>query len=125
LTPHEGEFVRLFGTEGSDRLSRARAAAARAGCAVLLKGAETIIGDSSGRAVINHNAPPWLATGGSGDVLAGMVLGLVAQKMPVFEAACAAAWTHGRIAALHGPGLIAEDIVAGIPAILQEILAFS
>jgi ADP-dependent NAD(P)H-hydrate dehydratase / NAD(P)H-hydrate epimerase len=123
LTPHEGEFTRLFGEETEDdKLSRARAAAKRAGCVVLLKGAETIIASQSGDAVINRNAPPWLATAGAGDVLAGMILGLVAQKMPVFEAAAAAAWMHGRIASKHGIGLIAEDLVAGIPAVLTEIL---
>jgi hydroxyethylthiazole kinase-like uncharacterized protein yjeF len=125
LTPHEGEFARLFGESTGDKTARAATAAKRAGCVVLLKGAETIIAAPDGRTAINRNAPPWLATAGSGDVLAGMILGLIAQKMPVFESACAAAWLHGRVAAAHGPGLIAEDIVAGIPAILQEIMALS
>jgi ADP-dependent NAD(P)H-hydrate dehydratase / NAD(P)H-hydrate epimerase len=120
LTPHEGEFERLFGKSQGDKLSRTLAAAKHAGCVVLLKGAETVIVTPDGKAVINRNAPPWLATAGAGDVLAGMVLGLVAQKMPVFEAAAAAAWMHGKIAATHGPGLIAEDIVDGIPHILKE-----
>ena len=87
-----------------------------------MKGAETVIASPNGDAQVNHNAPPWLATAGAGDVLAGMILGLVAQKMPVFQAAAASAWMHGRIASLHGPGLIAEDIVEGIPAVLREIL---
>ncbi|MDE1900181.1 MAG: NAD(P)H-hydrate dehydratase [Alphaproteobacteria bacterium] len=121
LTPHEGEFDRLFGDRGGDKVTRARAAAREAGCIVLLKGAETVIASPSGQAVVNRNAPPWLATAGSGDVLAGMIAGLLAQKMDAFRAACAAAWGHGRCAALHGPGLIAEDIVAGIPKMLQEI----
>jgi hydroxyethylthiazole kinase-like uncharacterized protein yjeF len=121
LTPHEGEFARLFGIVEGDKLTRARMAAQRAGCIVLLKGAETIIAAPDGHAVINRNAPPWLATAGSGDVLSGMILGLVAQKMPVFWAAAAAAWAHGRIGELHGVGLIAEDIVAGIPQVLAEI----
>jgi NAD(P)H-hydrate epimerase len=125
LTPHEGEFAKLFGAGDSDKLSRTRDAAKRAGCIVLLKGAKTVIASPDGKAVINRNAPPWLATGGSGDVLAGMILGLIAQKMPPFEAAAAAAWMHGQIAATHGPGLIAEDIVEGIPAVLSKILNIS
>ncbi|MGB9152522.1 MAG: NAD(P)H-hydrate dehydratase, partial [Alphaproteobacteria bacterium] len=125
LTPHEGEFARLFGTVGGDKTTRARAAAKRAGCVVLLKGAETIIAAPDGQAIINHNAAAWLATAGSGDVLSGIILGLVAQKMDVFRAAAAAAWMHGRIGTVHGAGLIAEDIVAGIPLILQEILEIS
>jgi NAD(P)H-hydrate epimerase len=125
LTPHEGEFTKLFGVGEGDKEARTLAAAKRAGCVVLLKGAETIIAAPDGNVVVNRNASPYLATAGSGDVLAGMILGLVAQKMPIFEAACAAAWAHGRIGTLGGPGLIAEDIVAGIPLILQEIIAFS
>ncbi len=122
LTPHEGEFAKLFGESEADKTSRARDAAKSAGCVVLLKGAETVIASPDGTVVVNRNAPPWLATAGAGDVLAGMILGLLAQKMPVFQAACAAAWIHGQIAAAHGPGLIAEDIVEGIPAVLKEIL---
>jgi NAD(P)H-hydrate epimerase len=122
LTPHEGEFARLFGEVEGDKAMRALAAARRAGCVVLLKGAETVIASLDKKVLINRNAPPWLATAGAGDVLAGMILGLVAQKMPVFRAAAASAWMHGRIASLHGPGLIAEDIVEGIPAVLKEIL---
>jgi len=122
LTPHQGEFARLFGDVGTDKTARAIAAAKRAGCVVLLKGAETVIASPAGQAVINRNAPPWLATGGSGDVLAGMIVGLLAQKMDVFWAACAAAWIHGRVASQHGVGLIAEDIVAGIPRVLGELV---
>jgi len=122
LTPHEGEFARLFGKIEGDKPSRAFAAAQRARCVVLLKGAETVIASPGGNAHVNRNAPPWLATAGAGHVLAGMILGLVSQKMPVFQAAAASAWMHGRIASLHGPGLIAEDIVEGIPAVLREIL---
>ncbi len=124
LTPHEGEFTRLFGKQidvNADKLSRARKAATVSGSVVLLKGHETIIVQSDGRAVINTNAPAWLATAGAGDVLAGMILGLVAQSMPVFEAAAAAAWLHGGIAANFGPGLIAEDIIDGIPEILRGL----
>jgi NAD(P)H-hydrate epimerase len=122
LTPHEGEFTRLFGKIEGDKPSRAFIAAQRAGCVVLLKGAETVIASPDGNVHVNHNAPSWLATAGAGDVLAGMILGLVAQKMPVFQAAAASAWIHGRVASLHGPGLIAEDIVEGIPTVLREIL---
>jgi NAD(P)H-hydrate epimerase len=122
LTPHEGEFERLFGVSKTPKTERAQKASERAGCVVLLKGAETVIAFAE-RMIVNKNAPPWLATAGAGDVLAGMILGLVAQKMPPFEAAAAASWMHGRIATLHGPGLIAEDIISGIPAVLSEILS--
>jgi NAD(P)H-hydrate epimerase len=129
LTPHEGEFARLFGTRidaKAEKLARAHEAAKIAGCVVLLKGAETIIAAPDGNAVINDNAPPWLATAGAGDVLAGLILGLLAQKMPVFEAAAAAAWLHGAVAsAFGGPGLIAEDLIEGLPTALKSLSAAS
>jgi len=123
LTPHEGEFARLFGSkiDVADRIARARKAAALSGCVVLLKGSETVIADPNGSTVINTNAPPSLATAGSGDVLAGIILGLLAQNMPVFVATAAAAWIHGKAAADFGPGLIAEDLVARIPAVLRGL----
>jgi NAD(P)H-hydrate epimerase len=110
LTPHEGEFRRLFPLR-DDKLASVRAAAARTGCIVVLKGADTIVAAPSGEAVVNENAPATLASGGTGDVLAGMVTGLLAQGMPAFEAACASVWLHGAAAAAAGPRLVAEDLL--------------
>ncbi len=121
LTPHEGEFRRLFGEAGPNRLETARAAAQKAGATVVLKGADTIIASPDGRAAINSDAPAWLATAGSGDALSGMVLGLLAQGMPAFEAAAAAVWMHGAAALDFGPGLIAEDLGECLPRILAGL----
>jgi len=124
LTPHAGEFERLFPAlldANVSKVDAVRQASVRAGCVILLKGGDTVIADPSGRCAINANAPPSLATAGAGDVLAGLIAGLLAQRMNAFDAAACGAWLHGDAADRFGPGLIAEDLPEMMPEVLTGL----
>lgn len=127
MTPHAGEFARLFAQINRDdalrsKLDRTRAAARASGAIVLYKGPDTVVAAPDGRAAILPWATPWLATAGAGDVLTGVIAGLLAQRMEAFLAACCAAWMHARAAELFGPGLIADDIIGSLPLVWRELL---
>ncbi|MFN3823088.1 MAG: NAD(P)H-hydrate dehydratase [Pseudorhodobacter sp.] len=137
LTPHGGEFARLFpdlamamGQDASDpramsRIDAVREAARRSASVVLIKGAETVIASPDGRAAVNRakgaKAAPWLATAGSGDVLAGFITGLLARGFAPFDAACTGAWLHAEAARSFGPGLIAEDLPEELPKVFRTL----
>jgi len=120
MTPHEGEFARLFGESAGSKVERARAASERSGAVIVYKGADTIVAAPDGRGAIAPPAPAWLASAGTGDVLTGIVAAMRASGMDAYEAACAGVWLHRRAAELAGPALIADDLVACLPAAVAD-----
>jgi ADP-dependent NAD(P)H-hydrate dehydratase / NAD(P)H-hydrate epimerase len=122
LTPHAGEFARLFPDGRGSKVDRAREAARAARAVIVFKGPDTVVADPEGRAAIAAAAPHWLATAGTGDVLTGVIAAMRAWGMEAFEAACAGVWLHGRAAELAGPGMIADDLIAALPAAFAECL---
>jgi NAD(P)H-hydrate repair Nnr-like enzyme with NAD(P)H-hydrate dehydratase domain len=127
LTPHDGEFAKIFANDSAQvlriesKIEKVRAAAKLLGAVVLLKGTDTVVASPDGRATVANNAPPWLATAGAGDVLGGIALGLIAQDMPVFEAASAAVWLHGEAANEAGFGMTAEDLSPALKKVLERL----
>ncbi len=121
LTPHEGEFKRLFPDLIQSRIENATEAAERSGGVIVLKGADTVVASADGRVVVNNNAPGWLARGGTGDVLAGIITGLLAQRMDPFDAACAGVWIHSAAARLAGAGMIADDLLDSVRVAIEQI----
>lgn len=119
ITPHEGEFQRLFGEVETSKPERALEAARRSGAVVVYKGGDTLVASPDGRVGFRPPAPAWLASAGTGDVLAGMIAALRARGMPAFEAACAGVWLHGRAAQIAGPAMLADDLAAAIPQALS------
>ena len=128
MTPHDGEYARIFKSipsnpEVKSKLEKVRLASRASVAVLLLKGADTVVASPDGRASIADNAPAYLATAGAGDVLAGMIAGLLAQGMPAYEAANAAVWLHGEAAREFGPGLIAEDLPDALPGVYRRLFA--
>jgi hydroxyethylthiazole kinase-like uncharacterized protein yjeF len=120
LTPHAGEFERLFGTHAGSKVEQARAAARRSGTVIVFKGPDTVVAAPDGRAALARPAPHWLASAGTGDVLTGLVAAMRARGLEAFDAACAAVWLHGEAARRAGPGLIADDLLDHLPAALAQ-----